>query len=275
MGRGIFLWLSVAALAEDVSPAVLDIGVFSESIREGKAVDKKPAILIQEMVGVTLGKTTFAEARAKLGSATVSRLGTAEEAAKFICYRSPAGALSAVVLFVSNSLDQDDLIDEIAFGNAKGFPSGKEFCMEALWVRTSSLRSRYVWLGMDTNAFRLPLAGQISFANDHKVVSSFVSKTPLNSNPNDGDPPYEVAGVAGFFDHGQLIFFRSIFGAGVLDRHVVGTRGHCVLSTRCTSPICSTTPLRGPCVAPSSSLDLGVVGEDCLSPAETFSVSVG
>jgi hypothetical protein len=31
----------------------------------------------------------------------------------------------------------------------------------------------------------------------------------------------------------------------------------------------------GPCVAPSSSLGLGDVGEDCLSPAETFFVSAG
>jgi hypothetical protein len=110
------LSLSAATPAQDVLPTVFDVGVFSESIREGKTLDKRPKIVIREMVGVTLGKTTFAEARAKLGNAKVSRLGTAEEAAKFICYRSPAGASSAVVLFVSNSLDQDDLIDEIAFG---------------------------------------------------------------------------------------------------------------------------------------------------------------
>jgi hypothetical protein len=34
--------------------------------------------------------------------------------------------------------------------------------------------------------------------------------------------------------------------------------------------MCSITLFRGPCTAPSSSLDLGDVGEDCLRSAETL-----
>lgn len=208
----VLLGFSGNAITDGTLPTVREIGVFSESIREGKAIAQKPRLLIRDIFGVSLGKTTFSEVLARLGNTRVLRLGIDEEAARFVCYRSSAKNAPIAVFFVSNSLDQEDVIDEMAFGEEKEFPLSEQFCTRAGWLSPSSLQTKHLSLGMERKDFKR-FVGQISFANDRKVIASYVSKMPLSAKPN-GDQPYEVAGVAGFFERGRLVFFRSYAGVG-------------------------------------------------------------
>lgn len=165
------------------------------------------------VLGLTLGKHSLGDVKARLGNAPVSKTRAAEGRPNTLCYASNKAADNTVVVFEAGPLGGFEELTGITVGPSHAFTASFQDCTKSYMVDRSSAAAGKLRLGADIGEVANALRVKVARTKSGLIELPFESPTRLKDKSSgkllEGDT---LSGVIADDSGGKIQWFSVYFG---------------------------------------------------------------
>lgn len=165
------------------------------------------------VLGLTLGKHSLGDVKAKLGNAPISKARDAEGRPKTLCYVSSRAADNTVVVFEAGPLGGFEELTSITVGPSHAFSASFQDCTKSSAVDRSSAAAGKLRLGADIGEVASSLRVKVARTKAGLIELPFESPTRVKDKRSgkllEGDT---LSGVIADDSGGRIHWFSVYFG---------------------------------------------------------------
>jgi hypothetical protein len=205
------LLLSAACVSVDAEEAKLIAGV--PGVIESKPAKGTLPAKNRTVLGLTLGKHTLGDVKAKLGNAPVSKTRDAEGRPNTLCYAASKATDNTVVVFEAGPLGGYEELTSITVGPSDAFSAAFQDCTKSDIVDRSAAAAGKLRLGGDIGEVASSLRVKVARTKVGLIELPFETPTRLKDKRTgkllDGDT---LSGVIAKDSDGRIQWFSVYFG---------------------------------------------------------------